>query len=180
MTLPRYLPILGCLLATQPASAIPIDYSVVALGGNSFRYNYTIANDGSLGAGVPVQLFDIIFDSALYDETSLNIVTADPPASDWDEAILATGFLVGPAYDALALAGGIADGDSVSGFAVEFTWIGAGMPGSQPFEVYDPDTFDLLDQGTTRLANANMPEPSTLALLLLPAIAAGALRWRRR
>lgn len=173
----RYLPVLGCLLAAQSAGAITIDYDLVPLGGASYRYEYTVTNDGSLGAGVPVELFDILFDTSLYLEASLAIVSTDPPASDWDEQILGTGVLIEPAYDAFALAGGIADGTSVAGFAVQFDWLGAVMPGAQPFEVYDVNTFDLVEAGTTR--SAAVPEPSVLSLMLVSAAAVGLTRRRK-
>ena len=145
----------------------------------SYRYEYTVTNNGSLGAGVPVESFAIIFDSALYDEFSLAIVSTNPPASDWDEQIFGTGLLIEPAYDAFALAGGIADGISVAGFAVQFDWLAAGMPARKPFEVYDPNSFDLLETGTTRSATASVPEPSTLALLVVPAAALALARRRK-
>lgn len=176
----RYLSILVFVLAVQPASAIIVNYDLIALGGSSYRYEYTVTNDGSLGAGVPVESFALIFNSTLYDETSLVIVTTDPPASEWDEQIFGTGLLVEPAYDALALAGGIADGSSVFGFAVQFDWLGAGTPGPQPFEVYDPNTFDLVETGVTRSAGTSIPEPNTLLLFLLSVVAAGISRRRMR
>lgn len=167
---------LWLLLLANPAKAIIIDYDLTSLGGDSYRYDYTVTNDGSLGAGVALEWFAILFDPALYDESSLSIVTPDPPASDWDELILGSGLLVDAAYDVLALAGGVAPGDLVSGFAVEFTWIGAGTPGAQVFEIYDRQTLAVLETGLTAV-----PEPSTLALLLLslPAIAVAAKRRRR-
>jgi hypothetical protein len=88
-------------------------------------------------------------------------VTPLPLAADWDELILGSGVLVSAAYDALALSGGIPDGASQSGFAVEFTWIGLGTPGAQPFEIFDPQTFEVLESGTT----TPIPEASTLTLL---------------
>lgn len=168
------------LMHTQTASAIAIHYDLTALGGDDYRYAYTITNDGSLGAGTALEWFAILFDPALYDETSLSIVTADPPASDWDELILGSGLLIDAAYDAFALAGGIADGGSVSGFAVEFTWLGAGTPGAQAFEIYDPGSFALLHTGSTRTTFSAVPEPGTLALLFISALAAAAMMRRGR
>ena len=173
----RYLSVLGCLLAAQSAGAITIDYDLVSLGSNSYRYEYRVTNDGSLGASVPVELFDILFDTSLYVDASLAIVSTDPPASNWDEQILGTGLVIEPAYDAFALAGGIADGTSVAGFAVQFDWLGAGAPGSQPFEIYDPNTFDLVETGTTR--SAAVPEPSVLSLMMVSAVAVGLSRRRK-
>lgn len=128
-----------------------------------------------------IEWFAILFDPVMYDESSLAIVTANPPASDWDELILGSGLLIDAAYDVYALAGGIGIGDSVSGFAVEFSWLAAGAPGAQTFEIYDPDSFDLIHTGTTtRPAFSEVPEPGTLALLLISAIAAATMIRRRR
>ncbi len=170
--------ILGALilaLCVQTASATLIEYELTPTGGNNYRYEYTVTNDGSLGAGVALEWFAILFDPALYDETSLTIVTANPPAADWDELILGSGLLIDAAYDVFALGGGIADGDSVSGFAVEFTWLGAGMPSAQPFEIYDPVSFSVIETGVTAA-----PEPGTLALLFLATLAAAAIRRKRQ
>ncbi|HOW77582.1 MAG TPA: PEP-CTERM sorting domain-containing protein [Candidatus Competibacteraceae bacterium] len=173
---------LWLLLLANPATAIIIDYDLKSLGGNSsYQYDYTVTNDESLGTGVALEWFAILFDPALYDEPSLSIITPDPPASEWDELILGSGLGVPAAYDVFALAGGIAVGASVSGFAVQFDWLGTGMPGAQPFEIYDPDTFDVtLATGSTRAAGTTVPEPGTLALLFWGAVVASTTWLRRR
>lgn len=174
---------LWLLLLANPATAIIIDYDLTSLGGNSYQYDYTVTNDGSLGAGVALEWFAILFDPALYDEFSLSIVTPDPPASEWDELILGSGVGVPAAYDVFALAGGIAVGASVSGFAVQFDWLGAGLPGVQDVEVYrfeDGDSISLVETGTTRPESLTIPEPSTLALLFLGAVVASTTWLRRR
>ena len=176
----RILGVLILALCVQTASATLIRYELTPTGGNNYRYEYTVTNDGTLGAGVALEWFAILFDPALYDETSLTIVTADPPAADWDELILGSGLLVDAAYDVFALGGGIADGDSVAGFAVEFTWLGAGMPSAQAFEIYDPVNFNVIETGSTRASVTSVPEPGTLALLFLAAIAAAMMRRTRQ
>jgi hypothetical protein len=56
----------------------------------------------------------------------------------------------------------------VSGFSVQFVWLGSGTPGAQPFEVYDPLTFNLLVSGTTTPGPAAViPAASTLSFALL-------------
>lgn len=180
MNLYRILVAAFLVFAAHTAHAIPINYELTPLGGTSYRYDYTIANDGSLGPGVAVEWFAILFDPALYDESTLAIVTADPPASDWDELVLASGFLIDAAYDVFALSGGIAPGEAVSGFSIEFSWLGIGMPGAQQFEIYDIDTFDVLATGSTRTASTAVPEPGSLALALAGAISGMATLRRRR
>lgn len=176
----RMLGILAFLLVAQTANAIAINYNLIALGGDDYRYEYTVTNDGSLGAGIALEWFAILFDPVLYDESSLTIVTADPPASDWDELILGSGLLIDAAYDVFALAGGIADGGNVTGFAVEFTWLGTGAPGAQPFEIYDPFSFDVIETGSTHTTVSAVPEPGTLTLLFISVMAAVAVMRRKR
>src|SRR5438128_1197289 len=123
------------------AHAIQILYDLDTLGGNQYQYNYTVVNDGSTGGAV--ELFDILFDPVLYDESSLAITTQNPLAAAWDETFLASGLLVPAAFDAYALSGGVPNGGSASLFSVSFTWFGADLPASQQFEIYDPNSFEL-------------------------------------
>ena len=92
------------LTFSSPASAIVIDYHLVSLGGDNFRYEYTITNDGSLGAGVSLELFDILFDPALFDESTLAIVSPIARQAKWDELIFDLGIGIPAAYDAFAMA----------------------------------------------------------------------------
>jgi hypothetical protein len=168
---------LAVCLASSRAGATIIRYQLIPLGGIDYQYVYAVENDGTLGGGAPVALFDLLFDPTLYAEASLTAATAAPLANAWDELFLASAPGVPAAYDALALAGGVADGATVSGFTVTFTWLGAGTPGSQPFEIYDPLTFALLEQGLT--VNAT-PLPPTTWLLGSGAAALLARRARAR
>ena len=179
MLVTRSLVMLALMFASQAALAIPIQYELQSLGGNEYRYEYTITNDGSLNNEATVEWFTIFFEAAPYDEKSLSIVTADPPAAEWDEVILASAPLVNPAYDAFALAGGIGAGDTVSGFRVRFAWLGPGTPGAQPFEIYDSTTFGVLFEGSTEPRTTAIPEPGSLVLVLVGAIAAFAASLRR-
>jgi hypothetical protein len=148
-----------------------IQYELADLGASRYRYTYTVTHDGSLAD--PLRGFNVLFDPALFDEASLTITTLPPLADEWDQLLLASGLLVPAAFDALALGSGIPAGAFVSGFGVEFLWLGAGVPGSQPFEIFDPISFEVLGSGTTVL----VPEPGTVALLLLGVtVVAGARR----
>ena len=148
------------LSAAIPAHAVQIAYDLESLGGNGYRYTYTVTNDGTTGGAV--ELFDVLFDPALYDESSLTIATNDPPSSSWDQIILASGLSVPAAYDALSLTGGIPIFGFETGFKVEFQWLGADLPGAQGFAIYDPVTFDLLESGNTTV----VPLPGALPLFL--------------
>lgn len=166
------------LLAALPTSAVPpstsIQYTVVPVGGNVYRYVYSITNNAAQG-GTSVQLFDILFDTTLYDEPSLQIVTPSGLHTQWSEILLNTvGVDVPALYDALSLTGGIPPGSTVSGFSVQFTWLGPGTPGSQPFQVYDPNTFQLLQTGQSTAIPSPVPTPATSTVSLL-LIAAGLL-----
>lgn len=157
----------ACLLVpicsfASGARASSIGYSVISLGGDDYRYVYSVSNDGSLGTGVALQLFDVLFDPTLYDESSLAVSTPSPPGDGWDQIFLASSPGVSAAYDALALTGGVADGATLGGFAVDFHWLGAGTPGAQPYQIFDPDSFALLGEGVT-----GVPEPAEFWLLAL-------------
>lgn len=154
--------LLSLAAAQAPARAIGISAEITPIGVDSYRATYSVHNDGSLGSGVPVLLFDLFFDPADYLESSLSIVSPASVSSDWDELLLASAPAVPAAYDALALGAGIPDGATAMSFAVEFHWLNtARLPGSQAFAIYDPDTFELLETGDTVV----VPEPGTFALL---------------
>ena len=162
------------LLFSECIYAALVTYALIPLSGNLYRYTYTVSNDGSLGSGVAVELFDIDFPTDIYDENSLTIVTSSPLAASWNETILASAPGAPAVYDVFALVGGILDGGSAAGFAIEFRWLGGpNGPGPQAFAVFDPNTFALTQIGQTTA----VPEPSML-LLVSTALLILAL-WRR-
>lgn len=145
-----------------------IEYNLISLGGDRYRYDYTIINAPSNNT-TAIQLFDITFSSALYDENSLVITTANPLASQWEEVFLSSVTGDDPIYDAFSVAG-ILDGQRVGEFSVEFTWLGTGTPSSQPFDVYDPDLLILLETGTTQLKQAMVNPPTSVAASAVPTL----------
>jgi len=166
----KFTPIAILLLSTQAfaAGTTTIQYSLVPLGGNVYRYIYSITNNGSVEDGAPIQLFDTLFDTSLYQESSLQIVTPSSLHSQWSEVLLSgVPPAIPAAYDALALQGGIAAGTTVTGFSVQFTWLGPGVPGVQPFQIYDPTSFQLVQSGQTSSSSLSVPAASTLSLILL-------------
>lgn len=166
------------------AGPVTIDYDLTALGApGRYEYRYTITN---VSLVAPLSWFSVDFDTALYDESSLLITSAG--LGDWSEQILGS-VLANPAqYDAFKGVGaGLAIGDTETGFTVEFTWLGAGTPGSQAFTVYDPVTFNVLDTGVTTAVGVpppppppGLPEPSSVALVLLALCGAATARRHAR
>jgi hypothetical protein len=158
------LTLLASVALAAPSAALSIEFVLTPIGVDSYRTEYRVVNDGSLAGGAAVLLFDLLFPTDLYLESSLVIATPNPPAADWDELLLASAPGVPAAYDALALGTGVLANSDVSGFAVEFTWLGGPAgPGPQQFEIVDPITFALLELGTT----TPIPEPRTLLLTTL-------------
>lgn len=156
------LKILTCMLLLSAVNvhASTINYSTSDLGGGSWQYDYTVIND-SLGG--PLFEFTIDFDRSLYE----NLIAVSAPAS-WDGLVVQSGSFIdlnNGFYDALFLQpAGLAVNESASIFSVQFDWLGAAdsMPAEQPFIIVDPNTFAVLDQGTTSL----VPIPGAALLFL--------------
>jgi hypothetical protein len=146
-------------LFSSSAQATTINFFTTPLGGSSWRHEYTIMNDSLTTA---IEEFTIFFDHSLFS----NLAIASSP-TDWDSIVIqpdpalpATGF-----FDSLALFGALAPGASLGGFSVTFMYAGFGNPGSQLFDIVDPQTFAVLDSGLT--ARIDLAEPGSLPLLLL-------------
>lgn len=146
---------------------VPSDLADVAPGEDLWRYQYFV-HDFAFSEN---QGFTVYFDRNIY-----RALQSPPPSagSDWDVITLQPDLNLPDdgAYDALALV----DNPSLPGsFLVDFVYLGAGTPGSQPFDVnqFAPDgSFDgVLDSGFT----LSIPEPAT-GLLSLSAL--GALLYR--
>jgi hypothetical protein len=148
------------------AAAVSVQYSLVPEGGNVYRYVYTVTNDGSLGGGAAVMLFDILFDASQYQGLTIVSSPSISPAQ-WSQTILSAVPGLPAAYDSFALQGGISAGTSVTGFSVQFTWLGSGLPGAQPFQISNPSTFTVLQSGTTFQAASTVPTASTWSLILI-------------
>lgn len=133
-----------------------IRYETNEVGSGRWEYIYKVAN---VSLPVLIEEFTIWFDYGKYE--NLSVETPDPPAGSWDEIVLQPEPVLEDDgyYDALALSSGIGIGESVSGFAVSFDWLGTGQPGSQYYEIVHPVTFVTIDYGYT------VPEPTTLFLL---------------
>lgn len=152
---------LFALVFSHASMATLITYAVQNVGGNTWQYNYQVENNT---LNVAIEEFSIYFDVGLYQ----NLTLATAP-SGWDPLLIQPDPLLPDAgfYDALALISGIAPLDSLSGFGVQFDFLGVGTPGPQTFEILDPLTFLVLDSGLTQVAgNGTVAEPLTGWLLL--------------
>lgn len=178
--------ILGAAVAMLPVigfcGSISIMRSVTQVSGspNTFVYTYTVSNDGSLPGGEPIQAFDIYFDPTIYNESSLQNVTPEPLNSQWLPQILFSVGSVPAAFDVEAQNGGITAGNSLGGFAVEFTSLSPNLPAVQAFDIYDPANFaQPIFSGFTSTVGPVAPEPSSFSLALVVLILASAV-WAVR
>jgi len=139
--------------------ATTISYDATNISGNTWEYSYSVSND-TLASDI--EEFSIYFDLGLYKNLTLASAPVgwDPIAFDTDPNLPDDGL-----YNAFALVSGIALGDMLSGFSIQFDFLGTGVPGSQFFEILDPFTFSVLDSGNTQLASAPVPEPEMLWLI---------------
>ena len=191
----KYLPgklLLWLLVApvfSGAAIASPIFYETTDLGGNQWRYDYTVGNDTLFD----IEEFTIYFDYGLYEfaliewdpgnfpgEFEVDPDTYDYP-DDWDAFVAPTDIILGDEedgyYDALALFDLISPGDLISGFSVDFTFLGEGTPGEQFFEFFgfDESGGEVFGESYTQRMITEppvaVPAPATGALLALGTLA---------
>lgn len=159
----------GLILNAAASHALTISYVAADLpdtipGQDLWEITYSLdAFPFSAGYG-----FSVLFDPALYSGLE------DPPPivnDDWDVIVLQPDLLLPDPgrYDALSLAATPSIADP---FRVSFVFLGIGMPGSQPFEVYNP-SFNTVQSGFTVV-----PEPGTGALVLVGLLLARGQRPR--
>jgi hypothetical protein len=168
------LGVLICAIAAAPSRAAIIEYDVTNVIGSTWRYEYFVTNDT---LPTPINELTIWFDLGLMADLS----NASAPAG-WDSLVIQPDPLLPDDgfYDVLALGAGIGLGETLGGFFVEFSWLGAGTPGSQLFDVVDANTFDILESGMTVLRErdpgpVDVPEPGSAGLLLAGAMMFGSL-----
>ena len=185
---------------TGPAFATymaDISYTFTDNGGGNFTFDFLVANTSTGASTAPLDFFDVFFDAdnpALYSNVS---VLADNGwlASAFENDPLPGGEAGGASFDAFQatpMLPGIAQGDSLGGFLVNFDYVGSLDPTEHAFfwladfgTNFDgngiqinsgPDVWVLgTVEGATR---ARVPAPGTLALLGLGFLGLGAIRRR--
>jgi hypothetical protein len=164
----------GLLAGILPATTI--QFQVTNLGQNLDRYTYFVS-------GITLQAnqeLDLRFSPSLYSNLTNGIAPSayslllmqpnNPPGTSGD-------------YRALALT----NSPSLAGpFSVDFTFLGAGIPGPQPFFInqYSPSGLFLstIESGsTTPFSQPGVPEPATFSLGCVALLVGGVfLKVRRR
>jgi hypothetical protein len=138
--------------------ASTIGFQVTNLGQNSYRYTYAVS-DFTFGKD---QELDIRFDPTLYGTLSNGVAGSDfavlllqpnnPPGTFGD-------------YSALAL---VQNPSLAVPFSVDFTFLGSGKPGAQPFLINQFDAngnfVSTLTSGSTTPQETAVPEPAALLL----------------
>jgi hypothetical protein len=138
------------------AQATTISYSLNALGGNRYSYDYIL----TATAAEPLEAFNIYFPFHEY----ANLAPGNLPVG-WlamltqpDPALYVDGI-----FSAESINGQIPTGVPTAGFSIEFDWIGSGLPGRQGYNFTDARTGGNVWIGGT----VQVPEPGTLGLSLL-------------
>jgi hypothetical protein len=150
----------------EPMTWISFESEEVSPG--RWQYTYEVANEDLHVGGAPAAIkeFTIWFDPGLY--VNLVVTTPTPLSNAWDEIVWQPEPVLHDAggYDALAEIGnaGIAASQSVKGFSVAFDWLGQGTPGSQYYEIVNPETFAVLNAGMT------IPEPACALFMFFGAV----------
>lgn len=150
------------LLPLSMACAGVVDYSATALGGNLWRYDYTINN-------TPGIVFDEM--SIYFDVNRYELLTSPVAPAGWDPLVMQPEPVI-PAdgvFDVLNLNGYVANGETVPGFSVTFAYLGLGDPGVQSFDLLDSSEFIVTYSGRTSSGEpgGNVPEPGSAVLVVL-------------
>jgi hypothetical protein len=135
--------------------------TVVPAGGTQFNIAYHISND----SGQIVEELTIYFDSQHFRNLQLlsspsgwDVISIQP-----DTGLPAPGFV-----DLLALTAPLQWGEVLDDLVVTATFLGQNTPGSQYYEIIDPNSFSVLESGYTVVAvpPTDLNSPATLWLIV--------------
>ena len=154
---------LTLLLICSTSQAALINVDINKDNGNVYTAEYALTNNS---ASV-IDAFTLYFEFGLFQ----NIQVLNTP-TDWDVLAEDPAIFAAPLpglVDGLALGAPLAVGDVLSGLKISFEWLGAPnvVSFSQAFEIYDPNTFDIIESGSNDVASSSsaVSEPSILCIL---------------
>ena len=159
--LTRAAALLGiALIQSTAVHAQRIEFDARPLAGNVWQLDYTLINTS------PSLIFDevtVYFEFGRFELISAvaNPVGWDPLVIQPELSIPADGF-----YDVLSLTGPVAFGSTTTGFSITVSFLDAGAPGSQRFELVNSTDFSVVQSGFTVQATA-VPEPASLGLAVV-------------
>lgn len=150
------------MLAAKPAGAIPaLEWSVDALGGGYWQYNYTVTNDL---IGLSIDSFSVDYTYYLYQLLEVKSVPAKWETSVFDPDLNLSNPTAGQFWAFADPGFAIAPGTSQSVFAVSFLWgIDEAAPPLQSTAGLRADGDQAFNYYT--IATNPVPEPGTLLLL---------------
>jgi hypothetical protein len=143
-------------------SAGAIQYDVTPLGGNSYQYTYSLS-------GITFQLNEQL--DIRFDPSSYGIVSNGVAPTGYSVTLLQPNNPPGDPGDYSALAQ-VNNPSTAGSFSVQFVYLGAGQPGSQPFFLNQFDSQGFFEYtsaaGYTSQQTqqpSEVPEPSALWLI---------------
>lgn len=155
------------LIISSSAWSAQIAFSTQNLSSGRFQYDYVLTNDSAQR----IDEVTIYFDRTLFNDLANGVSPSgwDPLVIQPDLGLPSDGF-----FDVLALGPGLLPGVSLSGFSIQFTFLGSGSLPAQRFQIVEPDTFAILASGLTVLADSPpppIPEPATFTLFIIALLA---------
>jgi len=164
------------ILSGGDLRAAKVQFVATPLASSTWRYDYSIFNDGPFLASE----LRVFFEPTTFAALSVLATPVATPPGEWitfvqqpDPNIPADGFFF--AFNRFFAP---ARGETVSGFSVGFTFTGDGVPGSQEFVFIDPRFGGIVARGFTEPLPPAVPEPSQVALLCIGLMGLAAKRIR--
>lgn len=169
------LGVLALVLFTGRAHAAAVTGVYTKLGGSNWLGTFSLANTGDQPG---ITGFTVYF-----PQDNFSSLTLRSSPRSWDAIVVEPDVsLRSPGFiDAFVLdsARALTNGQYQDGFAVQFSYLGHGVPGALPFDIVDYD-YNVLSSGTTVMAVVMVPEPSSAVLLCIGGALIGFAIMRRR